>query len=117
MEKKSILDISKIFAKEIVAGLNKSITPFHAVDYSKGRLIEKGFQEIQEKDPWNLQRGGKYFYTRNSSCLVAFTVGSKFNKESSNSCFKIIGTHTDSPNLRFAPNGHNEVGKYERVKI
>lgn len=49
MKKETILDISKVFAKEIIAGLNKSITPFHAVDYSKGKLMEKGFQEIQEK--------------------------------------------------------------------
>jgi len=49
MKKESILDVSKLFAKEIIAGLNKSITPFHAVDYSKVKLIEKGFKEIQEK--------------------------------------------------------------------
>jgi aspartyl aminopeptidase len=49
MIKESILEISKLFAKEIIVGLNKSITPFHAVDYSKGKLVEKGFQEIQEK--------------------------------------------------------------------
>ena len=49
MKKETILEVSKTFAKEIIAGLNKSITPFHAVEYSTGKLIEKGFLEIQEK--------------------------------------------------------------------
>ena len=33
--------------------------------------------------------------------MIAFTVGEKFNPDTSN--FKIIGTHTDSPCLRLAP--------------
>lgn len=65
------------------------------------------------RENWNLQIGGKYFYTRNNSCLVAFSIGSLFNRKTS--CFKVIGAHTDSPNLRFAPNAYGESGKFERV--
>lgn len=32
-------------------------------------------------------------------------------------CFKIIGAHTDSPNLRFAPNAYIEQNKFEKLSL
>jgi aspartyl aminopeptidase len=49
---------------------------------------------------WQLQRGGRYFFSRNGSTLVAFAVGSKWAVGSG---WSIIGTHTDSPNLQLKP--------------
>ncbi len=62
-----------------------------------------------------MQKGGKYFYTRNGSALVAFTIGRALNLN--NTSFKIIGAHTDSPNLRFAPNAYLESSKYEKFNL
>jgi aspartyl aminopeptidase len=62
-----------------------------------------------------LAKGGMYFYTRNNSALIAFTIGSKLNLN--NTSFKIIGTHTDSPNLRFAPNPFVSGSGYERLNV
>lgn len=45
----TLLETSKKFAKEIVDGLNKSVTHFHAVDYCKRRLLENDFSELNEK--------------------------------------------------------------------
>lgn len=45
----NILDISKKFAKEIIEGLNASVTAYHAVDYCKKKLVDNGFMEICEK--------------------------------------------------------------------
>jgi aspartyl aminopeptidase len=109
----NLLEISKKFALEIVEGLNESVTHFHAVDYMKKKLINHGFNELCEKESWKLQKGGKYFYTRNHSALVAFTIGKLTNLNKT--CFKIIGGHTDSPNLRFAPNSYTTCGKWEKV--
>jgi len=45
----NILDLSRKFAKEIVDGLNQSVTAFHAVDYCKKKLLENEFRELNEK--------------------------------------------------------------------
>ena len=111
----NLIELSKKFALEIVEGLNESITHFHAVDYMKRKLLKDGFNELCEKESWKLKKGGKYFYTRNSSALVAFTVGKLANLNTTS--FNIIGGHTDSPNLRFAPNSYTTSGKWEKVLL
>ena len=44
--------------------------------------------------------GGRYYFTRNKSTLVAFCIGSKFDPSAGSGGFKVIGGHTDSPNLK-----------------
>ncbi len=78
--------------------IDRSPTPFHAVQEMNDTLCSKGFIELKEADAWKLVPNGKYFLTRNDSSLIAFTVGSKPGES-----FKIIGAHTDSPNLRLKP--------------
>ena len=99
-------------ATRTMAYLDGSPDPFHATENACARLREAGFTEISERDSWGaggaaahssptLRAGGKYFFTRNRSCVVAFAVGGKY--ESSRSGFKVIGAHTDSPNLKVKP--------------
>lgn len=57
--------------------------------------------ELRENENWALEQGGKYYFTRNLTTLVAFTVGDAF--DANNTGFKIVGAHTDSPCLRLAP--------------
>ena len=89
--------------------IDRSPTPFHAVQEITSTLSNKGFIEIKETDAWRLKPNGRYFLTRNDSSLIAFVVGSKPE-------FKIIGAHTDSPNLRLKPqavyakNGYLQLG-------
>lgn len=66
-----------------------------------------------KRSTWTLTKGGKYFLTRNNSTLIAFNLGKKLNRSST--CFKIIGAHSDSPNLRLAPNSFHEANSFERV--
>jgi aspartyl aminopeptidase len=44
---------------------------------AKRQLLAAGFKLLSENDDWDLQPGGRYFFTRNMSCLVAFAVGEK----------------------------------------
>lgn len=60
-------------------------------------LKPSGFQEIYDDDVFDLSPGGKYFFTRNKSTLVAFKVGEGYRPGNG---FKIIGGHTDSPNIK-----------------
>ncbi len=56
------------------------------------RLVAAGFQKLQERAPWDLKAGGRYFFTRNASSLVAFAVGGDYRAGNG---FHLIGAHTD----------------------
>lgn len=88
------------FAQNLIDYIYDSPTAFHAVAKAKEDLCKEGFVEIKEEEKWNLQKGGKYFVTKNDSALTAFVVGKGEIEENG---FKIIGAHTDSPSFRIKP--------------
>ena len=90
------------YAQNFVDFVNASPTPYHAVNSVKSHLVEAGFTELSERANWNskLEKGGKYFVTRNGSSLVGFTVGEQFKNGNG---IAIVGAHTDSPCLRIKP--------------
>ncbi|KAJ3552716.1 hypothetical protein NM688_g4008 [Phlebia brevispora] len=96
-------------AARLINFVNASPTPFHAVQTAADRLKKAGFQKIRETDEWDhvLQAGGKYFFTRNQTALLAFTLPQKWKAGAGVS---IVATHLDSPNLRVRP-----VSKKSRV--
>ncbi len=79
--------------------LNSSPTAFHAVDYVKEELLANDFEELNPENKWQLQKGKKYFLTRNGSALIAFIPGKDFLKEG----IRIVSSHTDSPALKIKP--------------
>lgn len=54
--------------------------------------MEAGFQKLNERAAWDLKAGGRYFFTRNASSLVAFAVGADYQPGNG---FHLIGAHTD----------------------
>ena len=80
--------------------LDDSPTPFHAVLQMSQILEKAGFTQIFEKEDWCLQRGGKYFVTRNQSALIGFIVGESDPAEYG---ARVVGAHTDSPALMVKP--------------
>ena len=94
--------------------IDASPTPFHATSELAALLKAEGFTELQESDSWSLKKGGRYYVTRNGSSLVAFVVGSKPPEQAG---FKIIGAHTDSPNLRLKPNTAYEQSGYVQLGV
>jgi len=97
----TLLNDAKAAALDCIDFINKGPSPFHVVDNSRQKLLAKGFTEIHEIDNWKLEAGGRYFFTRNNTTLIAFVVGKAFSPNDFG--FKIIGAHTDSPCLRLAP--------------
>ena len=103
-------------AKKAMDYFDRSPDPFHAVQTSIGLLKEAGFEELDETGASiNVVVGGKYYYTRNKSSLVAFTVGEKY--QPGHGGFKIIGGHTDSPNLRVKPRSKRSAKTAKSIQV
>lgn len=97
---KKLLQENRKFSENLLKYINDSPTAYHAVENAAKILKENEFQEIKETEPWVLEKGGKYFLTKNSSGIIAFVVG---NSDLAKDGFRIIGAHTDSPNLKIKP--------------
>jgi aspartyl aminopeptidase len=86
--------------QSLLAYLDASMTPFHAVAESARRLRAAGFRELKEHEAWQIEAGARAYAIRGDTSLVAFVCGQKAPHESG---FLAIGAHTDSPNLRVKP--------------
>ena len=82
--------------------LEKSTCNFLAVATIVEELKEKGFEEIRQNEPWNIQPGGKYFMVKNGSAVFAFTTGNGVSSFRNGSL--LIAAHSDSPSLKLKPN-------------
>lgn len=89
----------------LLAYIDASPTPWHAVDVMAGHLKAAGFRQLREEEAWTLKAGDACFVTRAGSALAAFIVGSNEVFEEG---FRIVGAHTDSPGLRVKAEGIHE---------
>ncbi|WP_202708951.1 M18 family aminopeptidase [Sporosalibacterium faouarense] len=89
------------FAEELIDFIYDSPSSFHAVKNTKSILTNKGFNELKLRGKWKIEKGGKYFVTKNDSALIAFVVG---NGEIEEEGFKLIAGHTDAPGFSIKPN-------------
>lgn len=101
-------------AGDLCAFLDRSPTPFHAAREAASRLEAAGFREISERDAWSLAPGERRYLIRGGSTLVAFIAGSE---SPATGGFKMIGAHTDSPNLRVKPNADVASRGYQQLGV
>ena len=85
------------FNEGLLGFLDASPTPFHATQNMAGMFENAGFTKLNEVEKWSLQKGGRYYVTRNDSSIIAFTYPGSKN-------YVMVGAHTDSPNLKLKPN-------------
>ncbi len=88
------------FNAELLSFLQRSPTPYHATLNLSSLLEGNGFTKLDEKNEWELERGGRYYFERSQSSLVAFVVGTGSAVESG---ARVVGAHTDSPCLKVKP--------------
>lgn len=112
---KKIFAASKALSQEFINFVNANPTAYHVTSYCRDRLLAAGFKELHETQPWSLEKGHKYFFTKNESTLMAFTVGSLFDPKTTG--FKIIGGHTDSPCLKLAPMSQLEKNDFQQQVV
>ena len=89
------------FAKDLIKFIGKSPTNFHLVENVKETLLKNGFKKLDLREEWKIEKGKKYFTTKNDSSLVAFIAG---DGDLEKDGFKLIGSHTDFPNFKIKPN-------------
>ena len=106
------LSETRAFNARLLEFLAASPTPFHCVDTMAKGLAAAGFTHLRETDSWQLQAGGKYFFTRNGSSLIAFVAGSDDVAEQG---IRMVGAHTDSPCLMVKP--RPELGKHGYFRL
>ena len=104
--------MEKHLAKDLIEFIYQSPTNFHVVSNAKQELMAHGFEELSAGEAWNLEKGKKYFVTKNGSSLFAFVVGTGGCAEG----IKFVCAHSDSPTFRIKPNAEMAVaGKYLKL--
>jgi aspartyl aminopeptidase len=83
---------------DLCAFIDASPSPYHAVDSAGALLDVAGFTPLDERDEWGDPSGSHYVVREGS--LVAWSVPSDADPASP---WRLIGAHTDSPNLRVKP--------------
>ncbi len=92
--------MSNELLQSFVDFLTNSPTPWHAVDQVARRLDAMGFAALDEGGAPEALYPGSRGYLRRSGTLIAYICGMDPASETG---FRLITAHTDSPNLRVKP--------------
>ena len=100
-ETRNRIDV-KSYAEPFISFISNNPTSFHAVSWVGQRLESFGFTKLSERDSWTskLSRGGRYFFERNGSSVIAFVVGEQYKSGNGAS---IIASHIDALTTRLKP--------------
>ncbi|MFE4825999.1 M18 family aminopeptidase [Streptomyces sp. NPDC056672] len=83
---------------DLMSFLAASPSPYHAVANAAERLEKAGFRQVLETDAWDGSAGGR-FVLRGGAIIAWFVP----EGAPPHTPFRIVGAHTDSPNLRVKP--------------
>ncbi|MGH3497721.1 MAG: M18 family aminopeptidase [Nocardioidaceae bacterium] len=91
----SVDDSAREHARGLCAFVDASPSPFHAVAEAARVLDGAGFARLCERDAWT--HGPGRFYIERAGTLVAWAEPEEAEPTTR---FRVVGAHTDSPNLR-----------------
>ncbi|MFF7854495.1 M18 family aminopeptidase [Streptomyces sp. NPDC007904] len=97
---------------DLMTFLGASPTPYHAVANAAGRLEKAGFRQVAETDAWDGTSGGRYVLR--GGAIVAWYVP---EGAAAHTPFRIVGAHTDSPNLRVKPRPDSGAHGWRQVAV
>ncbi|HPX35706.1 MAG TPA: M18 family aminopeptidase [Mycobacterium sp.] len=90
--------------------IDASPSPFHVCATVADRLTRAGFTELSETDRWD-REAGRFFTVRAGSLVAWKSEGSQARP------FRIVGAHTDSPNLRVKQHPDRVVAGWQVVAL
>lgn len=97
--------------KELFQFIENSPSCFHAIETIREKLNDEGFIELVEGRSWQIEKGKKYYVTRNLSSIIAFKIPENDFKN-----FHIVASHSDSPTFKIKENAEIEVNnKYVKL--
>lgn len=96
-------------AAELCRFIDASPSPFHVCATVAERLRDAGYTEVAEADRW--PASGRLF-TRRSGSIVAWHAAERPGRG-----FRIVGAHTDSPNLRVKQHPDRQVAGWSLVAL
>ena len=100
-------------ARDFIRFAAQSPTAFQAIREISARLEENGFRHLAEENISEIAPGGKYYFTRNQSSLIAFEISEKGFAP-----FQIAASHSDSPMFRLKSSFEEIVcDKYLRLNV
>jgi aspartyl aminopeptidase len=97
---------------DLAAFVKAAPTPYHAVAAVAQRLEAAGFRRVAERDAWDGEAGGKY--VARGGAIVAWYVPEGARPETP---YRIVGAHTDSPNLRVKPRPDMGAAGWRQVSV
>ncbi|MGW2742637.1 M18 family aminopeptidase [Streptomyces sp. NPDC001450] len=97
---------------DLMSFLAASPSPYHAVANTAERLEKAGFRQVAETDAWDGSSGGRYVLR--GGAIVAWYVPEGAQPHTP---FRIVGAHTDSPNLRVKPQPDTGAHGWRQVAV
>lgn len=91
--------------------LEASPSPYHCVATCKDALTAAGFGEVDERSARAAVAPGDAGFVSRAGSIIAWRAGSAPVAEAG---FRMMGAHTDSPNLRIKPRPDSPVEGYQR---
>ncbi|KAG4304515.1 hypothetical protein PORY_002225 [Pneumocystis oryctolagi] len=104
------------YISDFIDFLNNSPTPFHVVKTVCKYLSFAGFIELKETECWSecIKPGNKYYVTRNTSSIIAFSIGEDWKPGNP---IALSCAHVDSPSLKIKPISKKTFEGYLQVGI
>ena len=101
-------------AHDMLAFIAASPSPFHCVAEAARRLAAAGFTQVDEAEALPELNPGEGFYVARGGTLIAWRGGTVCPSVAG---FRLLGAHTDSPNLRIKPNAEQRCEGYVRWAV